>query len=30
MESQSRYAIFFADDRFWVCKASEFLGTGRG
>lgn len=25
MESQSRYAIFSAGDRFWVCKASEFL-----
>ncbi|MHA6832891.1 hypothetical protein [Ralstonia pseudosolanacearum] len=30
MESQSRYAIFSADDRFWVCKASEFLGMGKG
>ncbi|WP_155518357.1 hypothetical protein [Ralstonia solanacearum] len=30
MESQSRYAIFSAGDRFWVCKASEFLSMGKG
>ncbi|WP_247577257.1 hypothetical protein ACPEAN_11715 [Ralstonia solanacearum] len=30
LESQSRYAIFAADGRLWVCKASEFSSMGKG